>query len=103
MTVNLIREARRQSGISQRELADRLGTKQPVISRWENGRTRPDHESVVRAVRACGYDLQIALVPRDEHDLALIRRELTLLPHERLTRMIDAVRQFNLMGIAADD
>ena len=74
-----------------------------MISRWENGRTSPDHESVVRAVLACGFDLEISLVPHDEHDLALIRREMTLLPHQRLARMVKAVNTFNLMEKAGRD
>src|SRR5918994_895736 len=33
----LIREARQYAGLSQRELAARLGTKQSVVSRWAHG------------------------------------------------------------------
>jgi len=101
MRRNLIREARRRAGISQRELAHRLGTQQPVISRWESGRTSPGHETVERAVRACGFELEIALIPVDDHDLVLIKRELKLLPHERLSRMMKAMSAFDEMGKVA--
>ena len=33
----LIREARTGSGLTQAELAERCGTKQSVVSRWERG------------------------------------------------------------------
>lgn len=36
-----IRAARQRAGLSQRELAARLGTNETSISRWEQGRARP--------------------------------------------------------------
>ncbi|MEA1903759.1 MAG: helix-turn-helix transcriptional regulator [Actinomycetota bacterium] len=97
----LIIEARRRAGITQRELAYRLGTHQPVVARWEKGTTEPSLRNVIRAVRACGLDLNISVTERDDHDLVLIRRELRVLPHERLSRMVDAVNAFASMEIAA--
>jgi transcriptional regulator with XRE-family HTH domain len=97
----LIIEARRRAGLTQRELARRLGTHQPVIARWETGRTSPDFRTVVRAVRACGFDLSVGITPADDHDLALIRRELNLSPHQRLSGMVNAVRQLSRMAKAA--
>ncbi len=36
-----IRALRRQLGLTQRELADRLGTRQQTISEWEKGMYKP--------------------------------------------------------------
>ncbi|MBI4302959.1 MAG: helix-turn-helix domain-containing protein [Chloroflexi bacterium] len=36
-----IRELRRHLGLTQQELADRLGTRQQTISEWEMGMYRP--------------------------------------------------------------
>jgi len=36
-----IRTLRRHLGLTQRELADRLGTRQQTISEWEKGMYRP--------------------------------------------------------------
>jgi transcriptional regulator with XRE-family HTH domain len=101
MGADLIIEARRRAGITQRELARRLNTHQPVIARWEGGKTEPDFRNVVRAVRACDLDLHISLTEIDDHDLALIRRELKVLPHQRLSRMVEAVNVFATMESAA--
>ena len=86
----LIREARLRSGLSQQELADRLGTSQPVIARWESGRRSPTVDALVRAVRACGLDVGMSIGTYDsEHEL-LIRQNLLLTPAERLDKMIES-------------
>ena len=36
-----IRDLRRHLGLTQRELADRLGTRQQTISEWEKGMYKP--------------------------------------------------------------
>lgn len=97
----LIVEARKRAGLTQAQLAERMGTHQSVVARWENGGTTPTCETVVRAVRAAGFDLGVSLSPLDDHDLALIRRELALLPHERLSDMVEAMRALNNMSEAA--
>ena len=97
----LIREARKRAGLTQTELAGRLGSHQSVLARWETGRARPDLATVKRAVRAAGFELGISLYPADEHDLALIRRELKLLPHERLSGMVEAVNAMDAMAATA--
>ena len=66
----LVREARKRAGLTQRELAELLNTTQSVIGRWEAGNSSPSYERVVEAVRACGFDLAVRIVSRDdEHAL----------------------------------
>lgn len=97
---HLIREARLRAGMSQSQLAEELDTHQSVVARWETGRTEPSLDTVVRAVQATGFDLTFSITNRDDHDLALIRRELRLSPHERLESLVTAVRQFARMADA---
>ena len=61
----LVREARRRAGITQRELAKRLGTHQSVVARWEALITSPTLEAVGAACAACGFDLGWELHVRD--------------------------------------
>ncbi len=83
----IIKEARRRAGLRQRELAERLGTTQSVITRWERGQRSPTFETLVRAVRACGLDLAVSLGPPDpDHDLFL-RENRKLDPATRLRQM----------------
>jgi transcriptional regulator with XRE-family HTH domain len=95
---SLITEARKRAGLTQAELAHRLGSHQSVVARWETGRTNPDFATVQRVVRAAGFELGISIQPAENHDLTLIRRELNLLPHQRLSGMVDAVNKINRMG-----
>jgi transcriptional regulator with XRE-family HTH domain len=83
----LIYEARKRAEISQQKLAEALGTTQPVIARWESGRTSPRFERVVEAIRACGFDLAVRIVPKDDDHALLIQENLRLSPLERLSRL----------------
>jgi hypothetical protein len=96
----LIAEARKRAHLTQAQLADRLGSHQSVVARWESGRTRPDFETVQRVVRAAGFELGVSVQRTDDgHDLALIRRQLRLPAHRRLSGLVEAVN--SLAGMAA--
>ena len=86
MGSEIVRRARRRAGISQAELARRLGTKQPVVARWESGRQVPTLESVERAVAAAGLRLDVSVEAPDPGEDALLREWLALTPRQRLQR-----------------
>ena len=92
---DLIREARRRAGLTQAGLAERAGTAQPAIARWESGRTAVSLDDVLRLVRLCGLDLELALVPRDDSDLAQAARLAGLTGQQRLDRHARLARQLN--------
>ena len=56
----LVREARTRAGLTQAELAERVGTTQSAIARLERG-TSLTLERASRLVRACGFDLQVRI------------------------------------------
>jgi transcriptional regulator with XRE-family HTH domain len=91
---DLIREARQFAGLSQTELADAVGTKQSVISRWERGRETPRADTLAKLLRACGYETDLVLRPRDTGvDRAQIRDMLRRSPTDRL-REAEAMYEF---------
>ena len=49
-------EARRQAGLSQYDLADRLGADQSFVSKYESGRRRLDVIEFLRIMQAIGSD-----------------------------------------------
>ena len=83
--------ARRRGGLSQAELARRLGTTRSAVCRWESGGADPAFGNVDRVVRACGLALADVLSEPDPdpHDLALLETSLSLSMSERLQRLID--------------
>lgn len=50
-----------QKGWSQTELAQAIGTKQPVISRLEKGITNPSIDTLQKVARALGLSLHISM------------------------------------------
>lgn len=53
----LLREARRGAGLTQRELAERAGTSQPAVVRYETGQVVPRADTLERLLRVCGRGL----------------------------------------------
>lgn len=52
-------KARQEKGISQRELEELSGVKQPVIARMENGSTTPNLSTILRILAPLGKTLAI--------------------------------------------
>jgi ribosome-binding protein aMBF1 (putative translation factor) len=64
MVAKLIYEARTQAGLTQRQLADLVGTKQPVIARLEDsGYEGHSLTMLQRVAKALGRRLEIRLRP----------------------------------------
>lgn len=85
----LVKEARSRAGLTQAEVARRLGSAQPVVARWETGVAAPSFDTVVRAIRACGLDVDVALVETDDSDRRQIRENLRLTPAQRLDLVVN--------------
>src|SRR5215210_4515708 len=75
---NLIKLARRDAELSQRDLARAAGTSQGAIAAYESGRRSPTLETLTRIVRAAGQDLRIQVVAYDDHDDAMAAYEASL-------------------------
>ena len=87
MGSDLIREARRRAGLTQRELAERAGTTQSAIARLESGRTSPSFDTVRRMMRLCGFALLVQLDPYDDSDLAQAEALLRRTPDGRIDQL----------------
>lgn len=58
-------DARNRAGLTQQELARRMGTTQPVVARLESGRTRPSMRTLERVAKATGSRVLIRFEPRE--------------------------------------
>src|SRR5215210_7782279 len=91
----LLRDARRRAGLTQRALARRAGTAQSVIARIENGTTSPAWVTLVRLLDAAGFALDSSLRPavtEGSHMLDDVPRILRLTPEDRLIELRNASR-----------
>ena len=55
--------ARNRAGLTQAELARKMGTTQPVVARLEGGRIRPSLRTLQRLAQATGSRLMIRFEP----------------------------------------
>jgi transcriptional regulator with XRE-family HTH domain len=89
----MIRDARRQAGLTQAELAARMGTTQSAVARLERPDSNPRVATLEAALRAAGHRLQLEAPARPpDVDETLIVEALGRTPAERL-RYHDAARR----------
>ena len=85
-----------RAGLSQVELSERSGKDRAQIARWERDVVQPSLETLRALLRACGFDLELALVPYrppdPRHD-AQLQQALGRTPQERLVAMLDKQQQ----------
>ena len=58
--------ARAHAGLTQEELAERMGTSQSTIARLESGRSRPSTTTLTKLAAATGTKLRLSFVPDDK-------------------------------------
>jgi transcriptional regulator with XRE-family HTH domain len=93
----IVQQARRTAGLSQRALAARAVTAQSVVARVELGLTSPSWETLARLLAAAGFRLEARLMPSGGPAVPAeseIARVLALDPGARLQEMRNAERFF---------
>lgn len=78
-----MKKVREESGLTQKEVADKLKLKKTTLSGWENGRSEPPMETLVQLANLYGVSL----------DYLLCRTETRIEFDEEKYRAIDADRQ----------
>jgi transcriptional regulator with XRE-family HTH domain len=79
--------ARRRAGLTQRQLAERLGLRQATIARWERGDRGVSVDDVELVAHACGLQLDAHLQVEDRSWWPQIAMQLELEPLERVRRL----------------
>jgi transcriptional regulator with XRE-family HTH domain len=72
---SLIKDARLQTGLTQRQLAERARTAQSTIAAYETGRKTPSLATLMRILWAADLELRMRLAPIDRGDEAVRRFE----------------------------
>ncbi len=91
----MLREARRNAGLTQADLARRLAVSQAAVAKLERPGANPTVETLDRVLRATGRRLTLAARPQPVGgvDESLIRRQLELTPAERIVGIEQMHRQ----------
>jgi transcriptional regulator with XRE-family HTH domain len=81
-----------RAGLSQGELSERSGKDRAQIARWERDVVAPSLETLRELLHACGFDLDMTLVPYqpDPRADAQLQKALERTPQERLQAMLRA-------------
>ncbi len=58
-------DVRGEAGLTQKELAQKMGTTQPFVARLESGQTRPSMRTLERLAEATGSRLLIRFEPHN--------------------------------------
>lgn len=67
----LLQLARMDAGLTQQGLAERAGVNRSVIAAYEQGRRDPTLATLLRMLKAAGFELRLHLAPYDDHDEVL--------------------------------
>jgi len=87
----LLRLARRRAGLTQAELARRVGVPTSMVSAYERDRRQPTLATLLRILRGAGYELRMHLAPYDDHD-DVLAEQLQREPKEDQERWADYQR-----------
>ncbi|MGH3733187.1 MAG: helix-turn-helix domain-containing protein [Acidimicrobiales bacterium] len=89
---DLIKEARHRAGLTQAQLAQRLGKSQSAIARWERDDVQPSLEMLRDTIRGCGFDLLFFMSVADDSNVTIIDEHLRMTTEERFADMMSRVR-----------
>lgn len=70
----LVLKARAAAGLTQAQLAKKVGTSQSMVARWESGAQVPSVRTLMKIAKSTGYELTVGLrepVKRPDRFLAL--------------------------------
>ena len=82
--------------LAGRAVAERSGKDRAQIARWERDAVTPSLETLRELLHACGFDLDLSLVPYRGPDAQLearLGKALERTPQERLQAMLKARRR----------
>lgn len=88
----LLRDTRRSAGLTQATVAERLGTTQSAVARWESGRIAPRLDTVARLFAACGFEIRFDVTSMSPQETERLTDALRLSPIERLDRLSSFVQ-----------
>lgn len=98
----IIRRARHDAGLTQQQLAVRLGISQAAVAQLERASANPTIGTLERALRATDHRLELRAVRAEPTvDLSLLREALRMTPAERIAAAVRLTRAAEKLAGAA--
>jgi transcriptional regulator with XRE-family HTH domain len=91
----IIREARLKAGLTQTDLAQRLGRERAQVARWEIGGQEPSFEHLQSVVEACGFSLRVEIAEREANPAldAELETSVPQAPQQRVQALLDELER----------
>lgn len=80
-----IREARKQNGLSQEELASKLCVSRPAITKWESDRGMPDIENLKMISKLLDVSIDYLLADSDMDFINVLKQSINLAEYPKAT------------------
>lgn len=94
---DVIRKYRKQVGITQEEMARRLGVTTPAVNKWENNNTQPDIALLAPIARLLGITTDTLLSFRDslssEEIAAFVKNSTRIWRQENMRKCLQRLRR----------
>lgn len=98
----IVREARARAGLTQAELARRMGTTQSAVARLERVGSNPRLSTLEQAVAAVGARLELGIAAaKPSIDETLVAEMLRLTPGERIASFERSYADVRELALAA--
>lgn len=78
-----LNEARRQSGLSQEQLAEKLSVSRSAIAKWESGKGMPDVENLKAIAKLLNVSVDYLLNDGEAKDIIQIKEAINLDEYEK--------------------
>ncbi len=78
-----LKEARRQSGLSQEQLAEKLSVSRSAIAKWESGKGMPDVENLKATAKLLNVSVDYLLNDGEAKDIIQIKEAINLDEYEK--------------------
>ncbi|MEG1270873.1 MAG: helix-turn-helix domain-containing protein [Ruthenibacterium sp.] len=95
----ILREKRKERGLTQTQIADMLGVSTPAVNQWERGSSYPDITTLPALARLLDTDLNTLLSFEDDLTKEEIWKFANALPQMMQTQSYDAAFQFGMKKI----
>lgn len=93
-----IKEARERAGLSQKELAEKIGVAPNTFHGYESGKHDPKSNLLADIARVCGVSVDFLLGIEKENTPTPSKDDAGVLTKEELTRISAAMEQLNEEG-----